>query len=208
MPTLEEALDQLDRIEIVIPPEADRHRTFARVAAVYDNRKVELTQEGHIIVMAPAGMEGGYLSGEVYRQLANWAVEMGTGKAFDSSAGFYITPEQNRSPDAAWVSNERIRNIPKKDRQRFAPFCPDFAIEVKSPSNSLPELRAKCRSYIENGAFEAWLIVPDDQSVQVFSTASSPVLSRRDLLIKQAEMKGSGPLEGFILDLTPIWAGL
>lgn len=203
-PTLDSVLDQLERIEIVVPPKADRHELFRQVTQVYGGRKVELTEEGHIIVMAPAGLEGGYLSGEVYRQLANWATTNRTGKAFDSSAGFYITPGQNRSPDAAWVSNARIESIPKKDRKGFAPFCPDFAIEVKSPSNTLAELQAKCLAYVQCGAFEAWLLDPEHRTVQIYAQGSASSTEERDIL----SVPGSGPLAGFILDLKPIWAGL
>ncbi len=208
MPTLDDALGELDRIEILIPPGADRRQVFTRVAAVYDNRKVELTEEGHILVMAPAGLEGGYLRGEVFGQLANWAVDDHTGKAFNSTAGFFITPGENRSPDAAWVSNERIGSIPKQDRKGFAPFCPDFAIEVKSPSNIVRELQAKCRSYIKNGAFEAWLIMPEERSVEVFSRTGSRLHTDQELSNARSEIHGAGPLEGFTLDLAPIWAGL
>src|SRR5947199_2268991 len=121
MATLDSVLEPLERIEIVLPPTSDTREIFRQVAEVYEDRKVELTEEGHIIVMAPAGLEGGYLSGEVFRQLANWAIANKLGKVFDSSAGFYITPTQNRSPDAAWVNNERIESIPKKQRKAFAP---------------------------------------------------------------------------------------
>jgi Uma2 family endonuclease len=105
MPTLESVLEPLERIEIIVSWASDVQQIFEQVAELYDGRKVELTEEGHIIVMAPTGLESGYLSGEVFGQLREWARRNGTGKAFDSSAGFYITQGQNRSPDAAWVSN-------------------------------------------------------------------------------------------------------
>ena len=205
MSSLESALEQLDRIEIIVPANADRREVFAQVAAVYGDRKVELTSEGHIIVMSPASLEGGYLSGEVFYQLAHWARQARTGKAFDSSAGFYVTPLENRSPDAAWVSNERIESIPKKDRQGFAPFCPDFAIEVRSPSNIPLELQAKCRKYVESGAFEAWLIDPQQKRVFIFRADDPDAVTE---LRNPDSVAGSGRLAGFVLDLRPVWAGL
>jgi len=30
--------------------------------------------------------------------------------------------------------------LSKEDQQRFAPICPDFIIELRSPTDSLPEL--------------------------------------------------------------------
>lgn len=204
MPTLDSVLNPLDRIEIVLPFTADPREIFRQIAEVYEGRKVELTEEGHILVMAPAGLEGGYLSGEVFGQLREWARRTGTGKAFDSSAGFYITSQQNRSPDASWVSNIRIESIPKKDRKGFAPFCPDFAIEVKSPSNNLGELQAKCLTYIECGAWEAWLIDPEQKLVLIYRSGSGAATEFRDAL----SVSGSGSLASFTLDLQPIWLGL
>jgi Uma2 family endonuclease len=200
--TLEAILAPLERIEIIVPAGDDSRKVFAEVAALYEKRKVELTGEGHIIVTAPAGIDGGYLSGEAFRQLANWATRDKTGKAFDSSAGFYITPNENRSPDAAWVSNDRIEQIPKADRKGFAPFCPDFAIEVKSPSNNLRELQDKCARYVQCGAFESWLINPASKTVEIYRAGELHTL--QDVL----SVTGSGPLSGFVLDLPDIWAGL
>jgi len=193
----------LERIEIIVPERDDSRRVFGEVAALYENRKVELTEKGHIIVMAPAGIEGGYNSGEAFGQLRNWAKQNKQGKAFDSSAGFFITPNENRSPDAAWVSNDRIESIPKADRKGFAPFCPDFAIEVKSPSNNLAELRDKCARYVQCGAVEAWLIDPETTTVEVWR------LNQPHVTLKNVtSVAASGPLSGFVLDLTEIWAGL
>jgi Uma2 family endonuclease len=193
----------LERIEIVVPARDDSRRVFAEVAALYSDRKVELTENRQILVMAPAGLEAGYNSGEAFRQLANWAVQNKRGKAFDSSAGFFITPEENRSPDAAWVRNERIESIPKAERGGFAPFCPDFAIEVKSPSNSLAELQEKCARYVQCGALEAWLIAPETKMVEVYRPNEARVT-----LKNVTSVTGSGPLSGFVQDLTAIWAGL
>ncbi len=203
MPTLDSVLETLDRIEIVVPPQADARKVFCDIASVYDNRKVEMTKDRHIIIMAPAGIDGAYLSGDAFRQLANWAKQDGTGKAFDSSAGFYITETENRSPDAAWVRNHRLNSIPKAERKTFAPWAPDFAIEVKSPSRQLGELQEKCRSYVMHGALEAWLINPENKTVEVYRSGEPPIT-----LTAVSSVRASGPLAGFVLDLTDIWSGL
>jgi Uma2 family endonuclease len=204
MATLDSVLEPLERIEIVLPPRSDTREIFRQVAELYEGRKVELTEEGHIVVMAPTGLEGGYFSGEVFGQLREWAKKTGTGKAFDSSAGFYVTPTQNRSPDAAWVKNERIEGIPKKQRKAFAPFCPDFAVEVKSPSDDLGQLQSKCVTYVQCGAGQAWLIDPESRTVWVYTASSGTP----DELHNVDSVAASGALETFVLDLKPIWAGL
>ena len=102
---------------------------------------------------------------------------------------------ENRSPDAAWVSNERIENIRRKDRQGFAPFCPDFDIEVKSSSNIPLELQAKCRTYVESGAFEAWLIDPQLKKVLIFHADDPDTVTE---LRNPDFVSGSGRLAGFV----------
>src|SRR3954454_16807758 len=194
VPTLESVLEPLERIEIIVPPTSDAREIFQQLAELYDGRKVELTEGGHIIVMAPTGLEGGYLSGEVFGQLRDWAKRTGTGKAFDSSAGFYITQGQNRSPDAAWVSHARIESVPKQDRKRFAPFCPDFAVEVKSPSDDLSELQAKCLTYVQCGAGSAWLIDPERRTVWTYSAGSEVPAE----LCAVDSVRGTGALDTFI----------
>lgn len=102
------------------------------------------------------------------------------------------------------MTNSRIETIPKEDRKGFAPFCPDFAIEVNSPSDQLPELHSKCLTYVQCGAGAAWLIDPERKTMWVYTSGSDVPAELRDA----SSVRGSGPLETFVLDLTPIWAGL
>jgi len=57
-----------------------------------------------------------------------------------------------RSPDAAWVSDERLNALTPEQRRGFIPLCPDFVIGPRSPGDSLADLQGKMREYMENGA--------------------------------------------------------
>ena len=191
-----------EQYELILPKDVDARELFEELCHLNPDARLELTEEGHILVIPPTGMEGGYQSGEVFSQLSTWAKRNRTGKAFDSNSGFYLSEKENRAPDASWVANARIKSVSKRNRRKFAPFCPDFAIEVKSPSEALSALERKCARYVQEGAFESWLINPEQKAVTVFRPGSVQV--HQDV----AEVSGSGPLADFTLDLTEVWRGL
>ena len=80
-------------------------------------------------------------------------MKMVRGTVFDSSSGIYPTQCATRSPDAAWIRQERWNWSGRGGRRAsFAPICPDFVVELKSSSDTLSSLKAKMEEYIANGA--------------------------------------------------------
>ena len=63
---------------------------------------------------------------------------------------------------------ERWNALSEAEKERFAPLCPDFVVELMSPSDSLEKTRAKMREYIENGARLGWLINRRQQQVEIY----------------------------------------
>ena len=61
----------VDKVILPLSPK-DSRRYFEDICAKNPDLRLELTEEGHIILMAPAGLESSFQSGEVFRQLANW----------------------------------------------------------------------------------------------------------------------------------------
>lgn len=107
--------------------------------------RLERTAEGELIIMPPTGWESGNRNSRLTQRLGNWADADGTGLAFDSSTGFKLPNGANRSPDASWVSRERLEAL-NPDPARFLPLAPDFAVELRSASDSLKTVQQKCRS--------------------------------------------------------------
>ncbi len=114
--------------------------------------RIERTAEGDLIVMPPARWETGSRIAGITSQLWVWAPRDGTGAASDSSTGFILLNGATRSPDAAWVRLSRLRELTPRQKERFLPLCPDFVIELRSPSDNLPVLQAKLEEYPVNGA--------------------------------------------------------
>jgi Uma2 family endonuclease len=156
--------------------------------------RLELTAQKELVIIPPAGSASGWRSGEVFLALGNWAKKDGTGRAFDSSTGFTLPNGAIRSPDASWVRRERWDALTKDQRERFAPLCPEFVVEVRSPTDRLSDLQEKMQEYIDNGARLGWLIDPLDKRVYLYCPGQ-PV----ETLDNPPSLSGDPVLPGFVL---------
>ena len=188
-------------LELRLRPAVDLSREqFFQLCQLNRDVRIERNAEGSIALMPPTGGETGARSGRLFAAVFGWADEDGTGVAFDSSTGFELPNGAIRSPDVAWVPRARLARVPEKDKQRFLPLCPDFVVELLSPSDSLPVLRGKMEEYRENGARLGWLIDPRRRSVTVYRPGASA-----EMFPQPTTVNGEGVVRGFVLNLGPIW---
>ncbi len=166
--------------------------------------RFERTEQGEIIIVPPAGSESDYQCMELGAQLRNWAKRDGRGKAFGATTEFILPTGAALSPDAAWVSNARISALSKQQRRKFPPVCPEFVVEVMSPSDRLKSAMKKMQDWLRGGVELGWLIDGDAQCVYIYSAGKNEPERRTGI----ATLAGEGPVAGFALDLTDIWAGL
>ena len=187
--------------ELHMPPAIDMNREqFFQFCQLNRDVRIERNAQGSITVMTPAGGETGargqFLSAALYR----WAEADGTGVSFDSSTGFDLPNGAVRAPDAAWVPRNRLARLSPEDKERFLPLCPDFVIELLSPSDSRAAARRKMEEYRANGARLGWLIDPARRQVTIY---------RADGSVEQHSepdfVTGETVLPGFTLDLVAIW---
>ncbi len=162
--------------------------------------RLEMTAEGDLIVMPPAGGESSDRNAEITMQLRLWAKQDGTGATFDSSGGFVLSNGAIRSPDASWVERSRLDALTDEQRRKFLPLCPDFVVELRSPTDSLSVLQDKMQEYLDNGARLGWLIDPEDRRVYVYRPGA-PV----QRLEAPEKVSGDPVLPGFVLDLREVW---
>jgi Uma2 family endonuclease len=162
--------------------------------------RLERSADGEIIIMPPTGGESGRRNADLGIQLGNWAKRDGSGVVFDSSTGFVLPNGAERSPDAAWIRRERWDALSPEQRERFPPLCPDFVIELRSPTDSLPELCAKMEEYRQCGAQLGWLIDPFERRVYVYRPSAGV------LTLDEPETLSAEPvLPGFALDLSEFY---
>ncbi len=161
--------------------------------------RIELTKEGELVIMSPTGGGSSDRNAEITYQLRDWSKQDGKGKSFDSSGGFILPSGAMRSPDASWVSNDKLKNLSEEDWEKFLPLCPEFVIELRSASDSLYELQKKMIEYLENGAQLGWLIDPKEKRVYVYASDDLKVL-------ENPESVSAAPLlKGFSLELKDIF---
>jgi Uma2 family endonuclease len=172
---------------------------YFQFCAVNRKLRIERTAEGKIIIMLPTGGETGRRNGEINRQLGNWARQDGTGVVFDSNTEFRLPNGANRSPDASWIPKSRWESLSEPEREKFPPICPDFVVELMSPSANLEEIKLKMREYIANGARLGWLLEPKSKSVWVYQGADVQILEQ------PSAVSGEPLLAGFTLDLRDIF---
>ena len=173
---------------------------FARLCQENRDLRFELTAQQELVIMPPAGSETGWRNGILTSYLVTWARSDRTGLAFDSSAGFTLPNGAIRSPDAAWVRRERWTALSQDQRKEFAPLCPDFVVELRSPTDRLSDLQYKMQEYSDNGARLGWLIDPIDKRVYVYRPGQ-PV----ELLDNPATLSGDPVLPGFVLPVHDLW---
>ena len=174
---------------------------FVVFCAENDELRIERTAEGVIEVMPPAHYITSNKNSTLTTQLGNWASQNGKGLACDSSAGFTLPNGAVRSPDASWVSMERIDTLPPEDKEKgFARVCPEFVIELRSRSDRLSVLQAKMEEYMANGVQLGWLLDPLERQAHVYRPGAQP-----DVLDNPDSLSADPELPGFTLDLTPIW---
>jgi len=188
-------------LELQMAPAIDMSREqFFQFCQLNRDMRIERNAEGSIAVMTPAGggtaARNGLLSAVLYR----WAEEDGTGVAFDSSAGFELPNGAVRAPDAAWVPRNRLARLSPEEKERFLPLCPDFVIELLSPSDSRAAARRKMEEYRANGTRLGWLIAPARRQVAISRADGRPEQPTETDLVT-----GETGLPGFPSDLAPIW---
>ena len=188
----------LPRNLVLEPPMTDAE--FEEFCRLNDVTHIERSREGVIRMNAPAGSGTSDGNAEIVTQLRGWWKTHRGGRVYDSSAGFYLPDSSLLSPDASYLTAETLAKLTREERKGFPHVCPDFVIELLSETDRLAAARKKMELWIENGARLGWLVDPDKQRVLVYeSGGESPAIVSGDAV------QGSGPVEGFCLNLAEVW---
>lgn len=151
--------------------------------------------------MPPTGSETGNRNFSIALQLGIWAEQDGTGICFDSSTGFKLSTGADRSPDASWMKLQRWNTLSPEQQQQFAPICPDFVVELRSPSDNLQPLQEKMQEYMqEPGIKLGWLIDRKNRKVYIYRPSQE-----KECLDNPAIVCGDPVLPGFVLNMSKVW---
>ena len=173
---------------------------FLQLCRENPDLRIEMNARGELVIMPPTGMKTGFRNSTLTFLLAGWARTDGSGIAFDSSTMFTLPNSAKRSPDASWMKRERWEALSKEQQEGIGLFCPDFVVELRSPSDRLSVLQEKMQEYIDNGARLGWLIDPLEQRVYVYRPGQ-PI----EQLDDPAIVSGDPELPGFVLHVRELW---
>ncbi|MEG4331911.1 Uma2 family endonuclease [Microcoleus sp. AT9_A2] len=162
--------------------------------------KLERNANGELIAMPPTGGETGKRNVKLTTQLDVWNEQTELGEVFDSSTGFTLPNKADRSPDVSWVEKSRWSALTPEQKEKFIPLCPDFVIELVSPSDSLKKSQEKMQEYMENGCRLGWLINRKKREVEIYRPGQDV-----EVLQSPLTLSGENVLPGFVLNLQKIW---
>lgn len=165
--------------------------------AANDDVRIERRKDGVLVMNPPMGLQSGDANAEIIAQLRNWWRANGRiGRVYTNESGFYLPDGAMLAPDAAFLTAEQYEAV--KTIKGFPHVCPVFVIELLSRSDDRSVLELKMRSWVANGAAEAWLVDPYAKHVVVYTPGETRVVS-------DGFVHGSGPLETFALDTRQVW---
>ncbi|MFW6315928.1 MAG: Uma2 family endonuclease [Cyanobacteriota bacterium] len=173
---------------------------FYTLCAANPDIRLELNTKGELIIMSPTGGETSAWNSKLIAALVNWNEQTGLGETFDSSGGFSLPNGAQRSPDAAWIPLEKWNALTLEEKRGFLPLCPDFVIELLSPSDSWKQGRNKMEEYMENGCRLGWLIEPQNKRVAIYRAKQAV-----EIVEAPTYLSGEGVLDGFTLNVAKIW---
>jgi len=159
--------------------------------------RIERSAQGEIIIMSPAGFVSSAQSLEVAGQLRDWNKKHKLGRVADSSVGYKLPDGATLSPDASWISLAAWGRTTPASRRKFLPACPEFVVEVMSPSDKLATEQAKMQQWLANGAQLGFLLTDTPETAYVYRPGQ-PV---ETLTSFDRELSGEPLLPGFRLDL-------
>jgi Uma2 family endonuclease len=182
---------------VLHPPLSDEE--FEKLCERTEAAVLERTREGTITVNAPAGGSTSDGNSEINQQLRAWWKKHRRGRVFDSSGGFFLPDGSMLSPDAAYATAAQVEGLTREEMARFLRLTPAFVIELRSESDRLAAGTEKMGAWIANGVELGWLIDPYARLVHVFEPA------KEERIEAGTTVGGSGPVEGFLLDLSEVW---
>lgn len=161
---------------------------------------IERKANQEIVIMSSTWSLTGFYNTKIIVQLELWNEQHQSGLVFDSSAGFTLPDGSVKSPDASWLSIDKWKNLTSTQKEKFAPVCPEFVVELKSKTDSLSELKTKMKEWLANGTLLGWLIDPEKEITYIFQPNSEEVA----VAGFDQTLSGNPILPGFTLQLAKL----
>ncbi len=170
---------------------------FFELCQANSELRMERDQHGNIIVMSPTGMSTGNYNIEFGYEIIYWNRQTKLGYLFDSSSGYTLPNGAVRSPDLSWITKDRWESLPKSEQKIFAHTYPDFAVEIRSETDRLSDLKVKMEEYRDNGCRLGWLIDRKGKAVHIYRIDGSTEIKKGE----PVTLLGEDVLPGLVMEV-------
>ena len=140
--------------------------TYDEWYALGDDILQEL-HNGFVYAMAPPSRRHQAISGEIFRQIANFLVAKPC-KIFAAPFGVRL----NKSIDTVYLPDITVVCDQSKLNDKGCEGAPDFIVEITSPSSNRLDKTTKYHAYQEAGVLEYWIVNPSDRTVDAYRMSS------------------------------------
>lgn len=183
---------------------ATREREFTvddvwRLACAPENESKKIClMDGETLVTMSPGQIHGRLAVRIARFIADYGDEHNLGET-TVEVGYHPRGDRENLliPDVAFESSVQASTPATAG---FAPFMPELAVEIISPSQTLAQARRKAAAYLRLGTALVWLVPSAERSAEVW-TAGDDGEPRIEYLGADDELSGGTVLPGFSLPL-------
>ena len=130
---------------------------FTALQTLNEAVRFERSAEGALVIVTLPGTWSAYAEMGVGSQVHIWSEGFG-GRGFGASAEYRRSATEIRRADASWITQGQWEGLSAEERRGLMRLCPTFALEVRSPSQTLAQQRRRMEEWIACGAQLGWLV--------------------------------------------------
>ena len=154
--------------------------------------------KGELLTMPLPGAKHGAVLMKLSSPLHSYVEAHNLGLVFGAETGFILerNPDTVMGPDISFVSGASISQLP----DGYLAVAPDLVVEVRSPSQSRPEMERKATRWLNYGVLEVWLVDCRRRTVDVRRSTG------KNYQLREGEdLTGSDIVPGFKIALSKIF---
>ena len=177
------------------PNAPDFAERFFHMACDNELYRLEFSAAGELIVMPPTGPESNEGEQGINYGLYGWGLN-NPGRTYSQTVQFQLPSGAVYIPDAAWITQERFDDFRSGEYRSAIPGAPDFVVEVRSRTDSVPAGLAKMQEWMDGGARLGWYIDPYGRHVYVYRAGREV-----EALEDPETLSGEDMLTGFVFEV-------
>ncbi len=194
-----------------LAPEANTMTVDDLLALPDDGWQYELV-EGRLVRMPGSGLEASRIAGYLVWALLSFVMPGQLGDVTGADGTYDLTQPGDPAdtalvPDVAFVRAERLPQRTSPEYAKAPHLAPDLVVQVASPRQTRPEMKAKTERYVKAGVRLVWMVWPKRQQVDVWRADAAGVARIVAALKASAgdALDGLDVLPGFTLPLAALF---